>query len=429
MAAVRAWAAQVGPDGVRRELERIDPRRGAVLFRMLAKTHALRAFEDLDPPHQQALLAGLRADHVTQVIAHLDPDDRARLLDEMPAAVARRLLRGLNPQERRMTAELLGYPEDSVGRVMSPEVLRLPSELTVAEALARVRQRGGGAETVEFLPVTDRERRFITTIRLADLVMADPASAVADLPGRDDLWVNADADQEQAARALQDADAAGFAVLDGERRLVGILTVDDAMDVLEAADSEDFARGGGTEPLRRPYFTSSLLQLARTRAAWLLVLIVAATLTINVLQIFEGALEQILVLALFIPLLMNTGGNAGAQASTTMVRSLALGDVRPTDASRVFWRELRVGLMLGLMLGVLGFAPVSLIYGADIAAVVALTLMSVVTLASAVGALLPLIARRLGVDPALMSAPLVTTLIDATGLLIYFTIATVVLGL
>jgi magnesium transporter len=426
---VRVWAATVGTDVVHQELERLDPATGALLFRMLPKGQELSIFESLDPAHQQDLLAGLRDEQVRRVVEGLDPDDRARLLDEMPAGLARRLLQEVSPAERRMTATLLGYPDDSVGRIMSPEVLRLAAGMPVGDALIKVNRRGARAETVDVLPVTDDEMALLGSVRLADLVLADPQSRVGALLRPGDLRASVHDNQEQAARRLQDAGARAIPVVDVEGRLVGILTADDAMDVLEQATSEDFARAGGAEPLRRPYFTSSVMQLARSRAAWLLVLIVAATLTINVLQAFEGALEQVIALALFIPLLIDTGGNAGAQASTTMVRSLALGDVRAGDALRIAWREARVGVMLGAMLAVLGFLPVSFIFGGDIAIVVALTLITVVTLASTVGAVLPLMAHRVGIDPAIVSAPLVTTLVDATGLLVYFLIATAVLGL
>lgn len=429
VAAARAWLAEAGPTEVRRELERLDPAAGAVLFRLLPKGQALRIFEGLDPSHQQELLAGLRDEQAAQVVAHLDPDDRARLLDEMPAGLARRLLRGLSPEERRMTATLLGYPEDSVGRVMSPEVLRLEEGMTVAEALEKVRRRGATAETVYLLPVTDEERALVGVAELAELVVADPGDRVGAHLDPESPRVRAHDDRESAARRLQEARALALPVVDAEDRLVGVLTVDDAMAVLEAEESEDILRGGGAEPLRRPYLTSSAMRLARSRAVWLLALIVAATLTVNVLQAFEGTLEEVITLALFIPLLIDTGGNAGAQASTTIVRALALGDVRVGDALRVAGREARVGLLLGAMLAALGFLPVSAVYGADIATVVSLTLVSVVCLASTVGALLPLAAQRLRVDPAIMSAPIVTTLIDATGLLIYFLIATAVLGL
>jgi magnesium transporter len=238
-----------------------------------------------------------------------------------------------------------------------------------------------------------------------------------------------DADQEEVARLIREADLLALPIVDTEDRLVGLVTVDDAMEVLEEEVTEDLARAGGAEPLGRPYLTTSVLQIARSRVVWLLVLIVAAGLTVNVLQFFEPLLSEIVTLALFIPLIIGTGGNTGAQAATTVTRALAVGEVRYDDLGVVILREARVGLLLGTTLGALAFVPAWLFAGSGIATVVALTLVAVCTLAAFVGALLPLLARRVHVDPAVMSAPFITTLVDASGLIVYFVIAQAVLRL
>lgn len=423
------WLAQADVVEIADELSRLPRESRAVPFRLLARDRALEVFERLDPSLQQELLEGLRDTNVRQLFEEMDPDDRARLTEEMPAKVARRLLAGLSANERHLTATLLGYAEDSAGRLMSPEVASLRAGMTVADALERLRRIGRSAETIYALPVTDDHRRLVGALGLRDLVLADPAILIGDLMDTDVFSARVDADQEVVARLVRDADLLALPIVDGEDRLVGIVTVDDAMEVLEEEETEDLARAGGAEPLGRPYMATSVLQIARSRVVWLLFLIVAATLTVNVLQLFEGTLDQVVTLALFIPLVIGTGGNTGAQAATTVTRALAVGEVRFGDLGVVVLREARVGLLLGAMLGLLALGPAWFFAGREIAIVVGLTLLAVCTLAAFVGSFLPLVARRVGVDPAVMSAPFITTLVDASGLVLYFLIARAVLGL
>jgi magnesium transporter len=347
----------------------------------------------------------------------------------MPAAVVRRMLAGLSPRERRLTSMLLGFPEESAGRIMSPKFVRLVPEMTVAEALERVRRRGRDAETIYALPVTDEELRLVGAVELRELLLSEPETLVREIMDPEVRAVRVDEDQEKVARLIQAADLLALPVVDMENRLVGVVTVDDAMDVLGAEEEEDLARTGASEPLGRPYFSASIFRLARSRATWLLLLAVAAILTVNVLSAFENTLESVVTLTLFIPLLIGTGGNAGAQSATTIVRSMAMDDIRSEDIVRVVLREGRVGLLLGTMLGGLSVAPVWIFTDRSLALIIALTLVTVCTLASLVGSLMPLLARRFGVDPAVVSAPFVTTIVDASGLLVYFLIARAVLGI
>ena len=423
------WLVQADPVEIAEELSRLDPERRAVPFRLLAKERALEVFELLDPSLQQELLENLRDANVRQLFEAMDPDDRARLTEEMPAKVARRLLAGLSPMERQLTSTLLGYPEDSAGRLMSPEVASLRAGITVAEALDRLRRIGRSAETIYALPVTDDARRLVGALGLKDLVLADPETRIGDLMDPDVYSARVDTDQEEVARLMREADLLALPIVDTDHRLVGIVTVDDAMEVLEEEETEDVARAGGAEPLGRPYLATSILQIARSRIVWLLFLIVAAALTVNVLQIFEATLSKLVTLALFIPLVIGTGGNTGAQAATTVTRALAVGEVRMADVWVVVTREARVGLLLGGLLALLVFLPITLFAGRDIATVVSLTMLVVCTLAAFVGSGLPLLARRVGVDPAVMSAPFISTLVDASGLIVYFLVARLVLGL
>lgn len=429
MPGMQQWLAGHPPHVVADELGRADPVTGVLLFRLLDKDQALAVFEELDPPDQQAILAGLRDQAFHDVVEGMDPDDRARLLGEAPAKFARRVLAGLSPHERTMTAALLGYPQGSVGRFMSPEAVLLHRDSTVEQALVRVRDKGSDAETVYTLPVVDGGRRLVGVVALRDLVLAGPARPLAELIDETVPRVQAADDAEVAARLMQEANLLDLPVVDSEERVVGLLTIDDAIEVIEAADSEDIARQSAAEPWTGHYMAAGVGHLARSRAMWLLLLLVAAVLTVNVMQLFEGTLEEVTALALFIPLLVGAGGNAGAQAATAAVRALAVGEVRSGDVLRVAWRECRIGLLLGVMLASAGFVVGVLLVSLSVAVTVSLSLVLICTWAAVIGSAMPLLARRLGIDPAVVSAPLVTTLVDATGLIIYFLLAQAVFGL
>jgi magnesium transporter len=427
--ALQRWLDETGTLDIAEELSRLDPAEKAVPFRLLDRDRALAVFELLDPIHQQEILESLRDDRFRQLVEDMDPDDRARLVGEVPAKVANRVLSGLSPEERGMTAALLGYPEESAGRIMSPEYVSLRANMTVADALAKVRRVGSDAETVYALPVTDDHRQLVGVVGLRALVLAPPGQSISALMTTRLYKVRADEDRETAARLVQEAGLIALPVVDSEDRLVGVITVDDAMEVIRVEETEDIALHGGSQPLGRPYMAVSVFYLARKRAVWLLVLILAAALTVNVLQFFEETLEQVVTLALFIPLLIDTGGNSGSQAATVVIRAMAVGEVRFGDLPKVVWREARVGVMLGVMLAVAGFIPVAAFFDTDIALIVSTTLITICAWATFAGSMLPLLARRIGVDPAVVSAPLITTLVDATGLIIYFLFAQIVLGI
>jgi magnesium transporter len=428
-AAAREWLANTTTLEVTEALSRLDPADTALAFRLLPRDRALAVFEELEPHDQQQVLDGLRDDRVLSLVEQLDPDDRARLFDELPAKVASRLLAQLSPEERAATALLLGYPEGSAGRIMSPQYVSLRASMTVAEAMEKIRREAVDAETIYALPVVDDQRRLIGITGLRNVVVSSPDTRVGDLMTTEVYKVHTDTDQEAAARLVQDAGVIALPVVDSEERLVGVITVDDAMHVIEAEETEDFAIHGASAPLGRPYLKVSSLGLARARATWLLVLIGAGALTVRVLQEFEETLNAVVTLALFVPLLIGTGGNAGAQAATAVIRAIALGEVRFVDLPRILSREARTGVLLGLMLAAAGLVPVWVVFGFDMAVVVSLTLVAICTWATVAGSVLPLLAKRAGVDPAVVSAPLITTLVDATGLIIYFLIARAVLGL
>ncbi|WP_240505026.1 magnesium transporter [Nocardia mangyaensis] len=423
------WLDNRPPHVIADALARMDAVQAGVVFRLLDKDRAIAVFEELEPVDQQQILQGLREKSFRDLVEAMDPDDRARMLHEAPAKVAKKVLAGLSPRERRMTAALLGYPEGSVGQYMTPEVVALPGNLTVAQALAWVRVKGGTAETVYTLPVVDRGRRLTGIVELRELVLHAPEAMVSELVVTEPPFARATDSAEKAARLMSSTNDINLVVVDSEDRVVGLLTIDDAMEVLEAADSEDVAKQAGSAPWEGHYMATKVFQLARYRALWLMLLLFAATLTVSVTDMFSTTLEQAASLALFIPLLIGAGGNAGAQAATACVRALAVGEVRVSDLFKVIWRECRVGLVLGTMLAAAGLLIGTVFVGPKIAIVVAITLVIICGWAATIGGTMPLVAKRFRIDPAVVSAPMVTTLVDATGLIIYFTTAKLVLGI
>jgi magnesium transporter len=426
--AIAKHLEDLAPHEIAEELTRLDAVESALVWRVLPKDEALEVFEELDSTNQQMLLSGMRDQAFRDLLERMDPDDRVRLLGEAPASFVKKVLAGLSPKERKMTAELLGYPEETVGRYMSPEVIVTPETATVSEVLATIRRKGKVAETVAVLAVVDKQRKFLGSVDLTDLVMADEESLVIQIIDPDAATALVTDDVESSARLLQDTNHLALIVLDTDDRVVGIFTVDDAIDIIEEANSEDFARQSASLPSSGHYLSGKVFTLAKLRIVWLMFLVVAATLTVSVLQLFEGSLEKFTALALFMPMLIGTGGNVGAQAATSAVRAIALGEVRPQDVLRVAWRESRVGLLLGIGLGLVGLVAGWLVASWQVGATVAIAILVVCMWAATVGAVMPLAAKAMKIDPAVISAPMVTTLVDATGLIIYFLVAGLILG-
>lgn len=416
------------PHAIADELARMGAVEAGVALRLLPKDRALAVFEELEPVSQQQILEGLRDRSFLDLVEGMEPDNRTRMLKEAPAKIVKRVLAGLSPGERRTTSALLGYPDGSVGRYMTPETVALPQDLTVEQALQTVREKGAEAETVYTLPVVDSERRLTGIVELRDLVLDRPSTPVSELAVVDPVSVYTNDSAESAARLMQATNDMNLPVVDSEHRLVGLFTIDDAVEVIEAADTEDVALQAGASPWAGHYMAATVWQLARYRALWLSLLLVAATLTVGVTRAFEATLEQVASLALFIPMLIGAGGNAGAQAATACVRAMAVGDVRGSDLLHVVWRECRVGMLLGSLLALLGLMVGALFVDINVAVVVGITLVLICGWAATIGGAMPLLAKRLRIDPAVVSAPMVTTLVDATGLVIYFLTAKLILG-
>ncbi|GGC64464.1 magnesium transporter [Hoyosella rhizosphaerae] len=434
LAAVGREAADMALPDLVWVLERLRVRDRAIVFRLLPKGLAHEVFERFDEGLRAELFTSLRDDQVVMLFGDLDPDDRVHLMDELPASVAKKLLQGLSKHERELTAPILGYERGSIGRRMSTEYVRVLDSQTVLEALTQVRHRGRDAETIYTVPVTDSAKALVGVVSLRDLMLADTGKPVGQIMN-EAISVYASEDAEDAARRCLDSQVLALPVVDKEERLVGILTVDDAVRIIRQAEEEDAARAGAVEPLGRPYLSTPVRSLVRSRVVWLLLLAVSAVATVGVLDHFEDDLATVVTLAVFIPLIIGTGGNTGSQAAVTITRAVALGDVRPRDVGIVLLREIRTGAALGALLGALALAAISTVafffdgYTAELGVVVAASMLAICTLAASVGGVIPLFAKAVKIDPAVMSTPFIATFVDATGLIIYFLIAKVVLGI
>ncbi|OPX19180.1 MAG: magnesium transporter [Desulfobacca sp. 4484_104] len=400
----------------------------ALLFRLLEKRQAVEVFESLEVDDQQELLAGFRDEQARDLVEHMSPDDRAYLLDEVPAKVAKRLLRMLSPVERDATALLLGYKENTAGRIMTPEYIDLKSFMSVNDALLKIRRVGLDKETVYYCYVTDEQRRLNGIISLKDLVLADPETKIADLIKREVVAVHTDEDQEEVVHKIKKYDLLAIPVVDRENRLVGIITHDDIMDVLEDETTEDIYRLGAVQVPEQSYFKSGMLVVASRRVGWLLILLITNTFTGNIIMHQTHLLHSVISLAAFVPLLIGSGGNIGAQTSAVMVRGLALQEVTFSNAFKLLVREVGIGLFLGSFLGIIVIFWAFWLQGNWwVAMAVGSSLILISALATLFGSLLPLLFVRLGLDPAVVSAPFITTMVDVLGVFTYFQVAKLIL--
>ncbi|TVP62014.1 MAG: magnesium transporter [Nodularia sp. (in: Bacteria)] len=402
----------------------------AIAFRLLSKREAIEVFEYLDPSVQQTLLEDFKRQDVQEIVDYMSPDDRARLFDELPAKVVRRLLEQLSPSERDATALLLGYAPNTAGRIMTPEYLSLKENLTITQALAQIRSQANLRETIYYIYVTDDARRLTGILSLRDLILAEPEQTIGSIMTRDAVFVNTGTDQEEVARTIQHYDFVAIPVVDAEQRLVGIVTVDDVLDILEQETTEDIYTLGGVESGGDNYFQTNLFTVARKRVVWLLILLVTNSATAAVITNQEDILEKVVALTAFIPLLIDTGGNVGAQSSTVVIRGLNTEDVRPSEALNIVKREAIAGLLLGGMLGTVVIVWAYFLQGNfEVALAVGISLFAICLIASFAGSALPFLFRKMKLDPALMSAPFITTAVDVLGVLIYLNVARWILKL
>jgi magnesium transporter len=437
---------------VRAALEQNDVKRAAAIIESYRPADQAEIFSDLDEEEQRLLLSYLPPEDSADIFEELDdeqalelareipdedlipimdemePDEAADLLGDMRPERAQKLLEELeDPEEIR---PLLLHPDETAGGLMTSEFLALRRRMTAAEAIEAIRKWQPEAETIYYLFVVDRYGRLVGVVNLRQLIVAQPDALIQDIMNEDVIFVTAEVDQEEVARLMARYDLLALPVVDENKILLGVITFDDLVDVLEEEATEDLQRYGGAEPLERPYLDTSPVIITKKRIGWLLILFFTATLTGSVMKLFENEIAAMVSLTLFVPLLIGTGGNAGSQTTATIIRELATGNVEPADAFRVWWHEARVAILLGLGMAIPAFVrAITWVDNPMLAITVAVSILVLVLWATGVGSLLPLVAAKFGIDPALVSGPLMSTMVDATGLFIYFAIAKVLLGL
>ena len=417
-------------------LNELEPEKIPLLFRLLPKELAAEAFVEMEPDQQELLIKGFSDSELREVINELYVDDAADLVEEMPANVVKRILAQADPQMRKEINEILRYPEDSAGSIMTTEFVSLQPGMTVEQAIQRIRRTGVDKETIYTCYVTEKQK-LLGFITIKDMLLCNNDDAtIGDLMDTNVISVTTTADQEEVANALSKYNFIALPVVDTENRLVGIITFDDAMDVMEDESTEDIELMAGMTPSDKSYLRSSPFELFKHRVPWLMLLMVSATFTGMIITGFENALSRFVVLTAYIPMLMGTGGNSGSQSSVTVIRALSLGELEFSDILTVVWKEIRTAVMCGLVLAVLCLGKLMLVdrlllnnpdVTLSVSIVVCAALAVTILIAKIIGCILPMLAKKIGFDPAVMASPFITTIVDAVSLLVYFGVATVVL--
>ena len=413
-------------------LSEIGDNRMPMVFRLLSKQMAADVFANFDSPEQEQIINSITDSELSAIIEELYVDDAVDMMEELPANVVKRVMRTATPETRRLINQYLNYPENSAGSIMPAEFVDLKKYMNVRESIARIRRIGEDKETIYTCFVTSADRKLEGVLSVKDLLLSDDETVIEDIMDTNIVFCMTHDDQEEAAEKISDYDLMALPVVDKEGRLVGIVTVDDVIDVMEAEATEDFELMAAMTPSDKPYSRTSAWDMWKRRVPWLMFLMLSATFTSMIINSFEDALAVQAVLIGFIPMLMGTGGNSGAQASTAVIRSISLGDTEPEDVGRVIWKEFRVAILCGVTLAAVNFAKMLLVdrillnndgVTLTVAAVVSLSIVLIVMFAKVVGSVLPIAAEKLGVDPAVMANPLISTITDAVSLLIYFEIA------
>lgn len=417
-------------------LAEIDDNQMPMVFRLLSKETAAEVFANFDTPEQEKIINSITDSELSGIIEELYVDDAVDMMEELPANVVKRVMRAARPETRNLINQYLRYPDNSAGSIMTSEFVDLKKYMNVKEAFARIRRIGEDKETIYICFVTSADRKLEGIVTVKDLLLADDDTVLEELMDRNVIFASTTEDQESVSEKFSDYDLMALPVVDGEGRLVGIVTVDDIIDVMEQETTEDFEKMAGILPSDKPYSRTSTVEMWKNRIPWLLFLMLSATFTSMILTSFEDMLAVQAGLVAFIPMLMGTGGNSGAQASTAVIRSLSLGDTEPRDALRVMWKEWRVSVLCGLTLAVVNFFKMLLLDGmilhndsvtVTVAATVSVSVLFIVMFAKVVGSALPILAEKLGVDPAVMANPLISTVTDAVSLLIYIYVAKLIL--
>ncbi len=428
---LRQYLAELNDADIAMMLEEMQEEDLLKCFRILPKDLAADVFSYLDVENQQMIITSLSEREAASIIDNLMADDATDLLEEMPANIVKRLLANANPETRRDINHLLRYPEDSAGSIMTVEYVDLKENLTVDQAIERIRKVGVDSETINICYVLDAQRRLLGTVALRYLLLSQGDEVIGEIMHENVISLNTLMDQEEVARQFQKYDFTSMPVVDNENRLVGIVTVDDVVDIMQEETTEDMEKMAAIVPSDKPYMRTTVWETYQKRIPWLLLLMVSATFTGAIITTFEDALSVYSSLIAFIPMLMDTGGNAGGQASVTVIRGLSLGEIEYRNVPAIIWKEIRVAVLCGLSLATANFAKLMLYdrVGLLVSVVVCLTLVAAVLLAMLVGCLLPIGAKRLGFDPAVMASPFITTIVDALSLIVYFQVASAVLGI
>lgn len=434
---LRELLADMHPQDIPELMEQLDKKDIVLLFRLLPKEMASEVFVEMDSDEQKILVEAFTEHELKEVFDELYLDDTVDIIEEMPANVVKRILKISDPETRKLINEVLKYPDDSAGSIMTVEYVRLQPEMTVSDAFTQIRRVGIDKETIYTCYVTNRDKTLVGIVTAKDLMLSDTDKTIGEIMEEEPIYVDTLDDKEDVAALFNKYNYLAIPVVDKEKRLVGIVTVDDAIDVMQEEATEDIEKMAAIMPTDKPYLKTGIFETWRKRIPWLLLLMVSATVTGNIISSFETALASSVVLTAFIPMLMDTGGNAGGQASVTIIRALSLGDVSFKNIFTVIWKEIRVAVMCGVSLAVANFVKILLVdnalfgHGVTVAQalVVCITLVATVTIAKLVGCTLPMLAKKIGFDPAVMASPFITTIVDAISLLIYFGFATTLLGI
>ena len=420
------------------ELGENDARSMVTVFRLLSKGQGAEVFAELDAPEQQQIISFMTDRELSEIIEDMYVDDAVDMMEELPANIVKRVMRTATPETRALINQYLKYPENSVGSIMTAEFVDLKKYMNVRESIARIRRVGEDKETIYVCYVTNAHRRLEGVVTVKELLLSDDEAVIEDIMDTNVIFVRTTDDRSEAAERISDYDLLAIPVVDSEDRLVGIVTVDDVIDVLEQEATEDFDLMAGISPSDKPYSRTGVVEIWKRRIPWLMFLMLSATFTSMIITHFEDALAKTAVLTGFIPMLMGTGGNSGSQSSTAVIRSLSIGDTEPSDIFSVVWKEIRVAVLCGVSLSAVNFVKMlvvdrMLLGNGDVTVVVALTvsvtLVFVVIFAKTVGCTLPMAAEKVGIDPAVMASPLISTITDAVSLLIYFALSTLILQL
>jgi magnesium transporter len=412
-------------------LEELDIENALIFFRMLPKDVAVDVFSYLSNEHQMEIINSITDKEIKHIMDELFFDDMIDVLEEMPANIVKKILKNTKEEERKLINQFLNYPENSAGSIMTIEYVGLKKMMTVKEAMEHIKKTGIEKETIYTCYITDESRKLEGIVSLRKLVTSDETKTLEEIMETNVIYVNTHDDQEEVAHLFKKYDFIALPVVDKEHRLTGIITVDDIMDVIEQENTEDFHKMAAMEPSEIEYLDTNTLTLAKHRIAWLLILMVSATFTGRIIQRFQDVLQSVVILAAFIPMLMDTGGNAGAQSSTLIIRGIALGEIKTKDFFKVILKELRVSSVVGFALAGINFLRIYYLEKIElkVAVTVTGTLFVTIVLAKIVGGILPIIATRFKLDPAIMASPLITTIVDAVALVVYFSLAAWILGI